>query len=265
MAIKALFFDVDGTLVDDKTKEIPPSAVSAIKKAKEKGHKVFINSGRVRCMLNGVDEKINADGILCGCGTQIVLDGKTVYKNTVSLEEANKIKRALKKYELMAILEEEKRAYFPGRPFKYPGMEKLYDIISRWCEIKLDAFNDESYSFDKFCVLCDRNNRENLDEFVKLASGFEFIDRGDYFFEFVPKNNSKGSALLKVLEYYNIPKEEAYVFGDSMNDLTMFNCGVKNRILLAEHDEVLREYATFIIKKVLEDGIEYAMKELEII
>ena len=58
MAIKALFFDVDGTLVDDKTKEIPPSAVSAIKKAKEKGHKVFINSGRVRCMRIGRKNRI---------------------------------------------------------------------------------------------------------------------------------------------------------------------------------------------------------------
>ena len=45
----------------------------------------------------------------------------------------------------------------------------------------------------------------------------------------------------------------------------MFTCGAKNRIVLGEHDTALEEYATFFAKKVLEDGIYSAMKELGLI
>ena len=55
------------------------------------------------------------------------------------------------------------------------------------------------------------------------------------------------------------------MFGDSMNDLPMFTCGAKNRIVLGEHDTALEEYATFFSKKVSEDGIYLSMKELGLI
>ena len=68
-----------------------------------------------------------------------------------------------------------------------------------------------------------------------------------------------------MLYYYNIALEDAYVVVDSMNDLPMFTCGAKNRIVLGEHDTALEEYATFFAKKVSEDGIYSAMKELGLI
>ena len=43
---KLIFFDIDGTIAVEPTGEIPDSAKEAIKKAKENGHLVFINTGR---------------------------------------------------------------------------------------------------------------------------------------------------------------------------------------------------------------------------
>ena len=40
--IKALFFDIDGTLVSFNTHEIPSSTLAAIAEAKAKGIKIFI-------------------------------------------------------------------------------------------------------------------------------------------------------------------------------------------------------------------------------
>ena len=51
---KALFFDIDGTLLSEKTGEVPESAKQAVKEARSKGHLVFINTGRVyphTCLL----------------------------------------------------------------------------------------------------------------------------------------------------------------------------------------------------------------------
>ena len=41
--MKALFFDIDGTLLSEITKEIPQSALDALKKTAEKGNLTFIN------------------------------------------------------------------------------------------------------------------------------------------------------------------------------------------------------------------------------
>ena len=77
---KVLFFDVDGTLVDEAGKDIPESTVKALVKAMEKGHLVFVNSGRARCMLKFLEETLPADGFLCGCGTQIVVKGESRFQ-----------------------------------------------------------------------------------------------------------------------------------------------------------------------------------------
>ena len=43
----ALFFDIDGTILSEKTKEIPKSAIEALLAAQKKGHLLFINT----CLL----------------------------------------------------------------------------------------------------------------------------------------------------------------------------------------------------------------------
>ena len=44
--IKAIFFDIDGTLVSFKTHSIPKSTLYALDLLKKKGIKIFIATGR---------------------------------------------------------------------------------------------------------------------------------------------------------------------------------------------------------------------------
>ena len=43
---KIVFFDIDGTLVDEKTHDIPESTRKAIRELRANGHLAFINTGR---------------------------------------------------------------------------------------------------------------------------------------------------------------------------------------------------------------------------
>ena len=56
--MKALFFDIDGTLLSEITKEIPQSALDALKKTAEKGNLTFINTGRTWSELPGELKKL---------------------------------------------------------------------------------------------------------------------------------------------------------------------------------------------------------------
>lgn len=54
--IKALFFDIDGTLVSFRTHKIPRSTVEAITMAKNMGIKVYISTGRPRQLIDNINE-----------------------------------------------------------------------------------------------------------------------------------------------------------------------------------------------------------------
>ena len=63
----ALFFDIDGTVLSEITKEIPASTVDALKRAHDAGHFLFINTGRTYCSVPVELKKLPFDGYLCGC------------------------------------------------------------------------------------------------------------------------------------------------------------------------------------------------------
>ena len=54
-------------------------------------------------------------------------------------------------------------------------------------------------------------------------------------------------------------RDQSYVFGDSSNDLAMFQHAGQRR--MGAHDQVLEPYTEFVTKTVEEDGIAYAMKK----
>ena len=62
----ALFFDIDGTVLSEITKEIPASTVDALKRAHDAGHFLFINTGRTYCSVPVELKKLPFDGYLCG-------------------------------------------------------------------------------------------------------------------------------------------------------------------------------------------------------
>lgn len=50
--MKALFFDIDGTMIDINTHKIPESTITAIREAKKNGNKIFIATGRSHTIVN---------------------------------------------------------------------------------------------------------------------------------------------------------------------------------------------------------------------
>ena len=83
---KAVFFDIDGTLWNEKN-EIPPSAIKAIRRLREKGNLAFLCSGRCRAHIRSRELLgIGFDGIVSGCGTMIEYAGETVFYKRIENE-----------------------------------------------------------------------------------------------------------------------------------------------------------------------------------
>lgn len=64
-----------------------------------------------------------------------------------------------------------------------------------------------------------------LDKIVE--AGYDYILSSDRYFDVMPKGISKGPTLLKFIEYMKLDPNNVIVCGDTLNDLSMFETGLK--------------------------------------
>jgi hydroxymethylpyrimidine pyrophosphatase-like HAD family hydrolase len=60
------------------------------------------------------------------------------------------------------------------------------------------------------------------------SAGFDFILSCDMYLDIVPKGVNKGSTLLNLLNLLNLNHESVITCGDSLNDLSLFQTGLKS-------------------------------------
>lgn len=257
-----LFFDIDGTLVSDHTKEIPESAWKALKLARENGHRIFINSGRAYCcfppaLLEGFN------GYLCGCGTNLFLEGKEVLHVTISADKAQEILKNAVKYQVNIVFEGRDKVYFEEKSLRNKQAKMVYDhYVAQGTSVAVVNPGDEMVC-SKFCFLIDE--KSDFEVFLKtLEKDFDVIVRGGGMYEVLPSGYSKATAIQAVLDFYGGLLEDTWAFGDSNNDLPMLNFA-KHAVIMGCHDEGLEKNAEFIADTVERDGLYKIMKQQGII
>jgi Cof subfamily protein (haloacid dehalogenase superfamily) len=260
---KALFFDIDGTLFSEINRNIPESAMEAIAQARKNGHLVFINTGRTYSLIEPVRRMIEVDGYCCGCGTRVVAGDNVLYSTTIPRERGSEIKKIIIQHKFDGMLEGTEECYFRKEVSWMPEAERIKSQISKEGKVSSFGWDEDCYDFDKFFVLSDENS--DIKGFYQaLEKDIDIIDRGNGFHECVPAGHSKATGIELVMKHYGIDLSDVYVFGDSTNDLSMFQLA-KNCVLMGHHSVELEPYATFFTKNVEDDGVAYAMKELSLI
>ena len=92
--IKALFFDIDGTLVSFQTHEIPESTIRAIRAAHAKGIQIFISTGRPTAIINnlgGLQQAGLIDGYITMNGAYCYVGDEVIYKRPINPERPPKL------------------------------------------------------------------------------------------------------------------------------------------------------------------------------
>ena len=112
----------------------------------------------------------------------------------------------------------------------------------------------------------DHDEQSDLKSFLDFieSQNMEALDRGDNAYEVVQNGYSKATACEFMLDRLNMTKEQAYVFGDSSNDLAMFEFAI-HAVAMGDHDPVLDPYTEYVTKTVEEDGIAWALKHYDLI
>lgn len=261
---KILFFDIDGTLLPDRPHHVPKSAIDALRAAHQKGHLLFINSGRTLAMMLPELQDVGFDGYVCGCGSEIYMHGKKLFSQSVPNSLCRATVQAMRAYRMGAVFE------CPDR-FLYDSQAPLQSTVvanmwGRYPLVDLAGFNEaetNQYTFSKaFLNLSDDSDREGFRSFCK--DKFQIFVHNEYRWEIAQMNVSKATGMEFLLKRLQIPRENSFAFGDSTNDLSMLQYAGTSVAMGNAAPEIL-PFCTYQTTDILKDGIAHALEHFGLI
>ncbi|MBR2337748.1 MAG: HAD hydrolase family protein [Clostridia bacterium] len=254
---KAFFFDFDGTIWFGRYGE---RTLKALKELHGKGHLLFYNSGRSRgnTRFDNVYE-IPFDGYLCGGCLAVTNSGEVLYRSDISREVISATLEIEKRFDLLMLYEGVDGVYKRKGILSWLNGEELDDIF-----LLKDV---EAYPVSKLSLLKKRGQngeylpipKEALD---LLAEHYILIDFEGYV-ECMQKGHGKDVIILKTVEKLNVALKNTYAFGDSLNDLPMFNVCAKC-VAIGHSPKELKKCASYVTSEE-EDGVWEALKAFNLI
>lgn len=249
----AVFLDIDGTLLSDSFM-IPPENLAAIKAAQEKGHLVFINTGRSWGNIPPVlmEQFKELDGIISGIGTMITMGGETVYQ---SFMPENLIKRIME--------------YVFAHPEYWALFEGVNDVYS----LANDRYALRDYQIpvenaDDYIRICNGDNIQVVamgktvpDDFKELFKDELTVFQFETYADLVKKGLNKAEGIKKAIEIAGIKRENTVAIGDSNNDYDMIEyAGVG--VAMANSQQTILDIADYVTSSNHECGVARAINEL---
>lgn len=275
---KILFIDVDGTLVDYEN-NLPTSAVDAIRKARENGHKVFITTGRSKAEVYSNILEIGLDGMIGGNGSFVESDGNVIMHQLITLEQCRHIVDWLHERGLEFYLESN-NGLFASENFemgaldairKYSagkGKENAYGLTVRDVFPEM-IFNGNLYRDDlnkvSYVLGSYQDYLDAQDEFPDLQNGtWGGAGEAVLFGDLGVKDITKAHAIEVLLNHLGASKVDTIAFGDAEVDLPMFEC-CSYSVCMGNGRVAAKEAADYVTDSVENDGLYKAFCHLGLI
>ena len=238
--IKLIVTDVDGTLLDNDS-TLSGLNKKAILECRRRGIEIILATGKSICSILYLVKLFGLEL------PQITLNGAVVINKDLEIVSAIKVEPS---YYLEAIRTIKRKGYSPlvalvnGEIFyeKYhPDMEHIKKVEQKIT--KTENIETEYFSSNAANIHIPIKETDPLDSYLrkKFSGKINFIRSGEYFFDMLNPNASKGNALAIILKTLDIKKEGVIVFGDSYNDLSMFKESGLNIAVRNSYPEVLKQ------------------------
>ncbi|ADI00746.1 Cof-like hydrolase [[Bacillus] selenitireducens MLS10] len=251
---KAIFFDIDGTLLDHD-KALPASTKQAVMQLKEDGHFVGIATGRAPFMFESLRKELGIETFISFNGQYVVHEGTPIVRN------------ALDQGELEQLIGFAREQQHPLVYMDHEGMrantEEHQDIHAALNSLKFEhPSQDRDYYRKKplyqtllFC----REGEE--DAYKDTFPAFDFIRWHDVSTDILPAKGSKAKGIDAMVKQMGLDPEDVYVFGDGPNDVEMIQAS-KHGIAMGNSVPETKAVADFVTKDVSEDGVLHGLRHV---
>ncbi len=211
--IHAIFLDIDGTLMKEgyafssEPEVLPPFNAEMIKKAREFGHKVIINTGRGISFLPKKIFELELDGMICGLGAYVECEGNIIFNNHITRDELSEL--------LDYIIANKKPCRFQGsRNICHDPERTVSDGVWEIIKTKEEFFALLGDGFVSKLTI----DRELCGDYRAFLGRLFNLYAREFSGEASRHGCDKAKGMQIALDYFGIPRENSIAMGDSIND-----------------------------------------------
>lgn len=275
-AVKAVFFDIDGTLVSFRTHRIHPGNLEVLDALRAKGIKVFVCTGRMVKMTD-VLEGVDFDGFIANNGATCYLpytrkdEEAGVEPVTVGTRKLRLIgHRPLPKSQLLAVKERLERKDLPDFGIAFMGADNYYlNKPSRVaaeiaCEINVAppvVVPMEEIVEKEIYQLCIYLSGKELQEVMNYIPECEAAVWHPLFADVNERGIDKAYGVDCMLGHFGLRLENSMSFGDGGNDIPMLRHTAVSVAMGNATGEVAAA-SDYLTSLVDDDGIAKALTDL---
>lgn len=259
--IKALFFDIDGTLVSFNTHEIPVSTVEALEAAKAAGVKIFISTGRPVALINNlgaishlIDGYLTSNGAYCYIGDSVVYDRMISEHDVRALAEASDAGNWM--YIVVGI-----RDLLVRNPDRnvVDTFKKMLNVSDLPTDIPMEEMLRQGIVQMTVFVTAEEE-RQVMKNTEKCVSSRWY----PAFTDITAEGADKGSAVEAIARRLGIDISETMAFGDGGNDVPMLRRAGIGVAMGNATDDVQQE-ADYVTTSVDDNGVSNALRKFGVI
>lgn len=258
--IKAIFFDIDGTLLSHSSCSVPDSTKFALKKLKEKGVYTFIATGRhISEMKDLPIQDLEFDGFITLNGQFCYNEKEVIYDLPIHQDDIKNIIKRIKEKPFPCIFVEDKLMYIN---YHNNAVQIVQDAIST----ALPDINDltRGHTHSIYQVIPYDISIAQEQELLNLMPHCKRTRWHELAIDIIPITGGKQNGIHEILKYYHIQQNETMAFGDGHNDIDMFEY-VELAIAMGNADTVVKAAANDITDDIDHDGIYNALKKYHIL
>ncbi len=258
MVNKLVFFDYDGTLVDERDHIYEPTLKTreSIKKLQANHTLCFLATGRALSYLPPTIQSLHLDGFITCNGAVITLNDSIIYGQYFSPSQIEAQIHYGEQHGLNFFLEGNQKVYVKDLK------EKEFLHFVDYFQMDMNWFTDlNQYPNDQISKITFlAHNQEDVIKHGTLLSKDYMISyhRGCFSFDISQKHLSKGTAIDYLKEHFHLDKEDCISFGDGDNDYALIKHAGYG-IVMKKHHPSLDEVAYDQTDSVLEEGITKAL------
>ena len=252
--IKAIFFDVDGTLVPSGTHIIPPDVMAALEKLRADGVALFLSTGRHMTMLDALRAQFEFDGYVSVNGQYCLYRGEPIYKNPIPRQGMERLVEAMERHGFSGMFLEGESCWLnvhdgPAQDF----IREFHVATPPVCPLSR-ARTNQVY---QVIVMLSREREPLLPDFDGQMAGVRWHPG---FLDAMPPNGGKDTGIGKVLEHLGLVPEQAMAFGDGENDISMLRC-VGTGVAMGNASDAVKAAADYVTDRVERGGLCAALKQ----
>lgn len=257
--IKAVFFDIDGTLVSFNTHQVPQSTQDAIALLKKKGIKTFIATGRQYEAINNLGD-LQFDGYITLNGSYCFIENEEViYKTVIPKEDMQALIHYLNHVKSFPCIFVTEHTFFGNylNDDAYFILDQLNFPIPELLPVE-KALEEDIYQVISFF------KREDEQDILSHLPHCDIARWSPLFTDLIPKGSSKQVGIDQVLKHFDISLEDTMAFGDGGNDIPMLR-HIPCSIAMGNAEEEVKESAAYVTTSVDDDGVWKALKHFQVI